>query len=204
MNTDEPTTGTWIETYSGKRVDVENPDPATIEMGDIAHSLARVARFCGHSHTPGIWSVAQHSLVVERYVAEEGYGPRLRLLGLLHDAHEAYVGDRAAPQKRLLPQHLKWEDALQAAIWEAIDIAPPTLEEAHLIEHADRIALASEADWYMASGGGGWEIGADPQPHLLWHFDQLTCSEAAMLFTRTLGHLLGEIRRRCATTSENG
>ena len=186
---------TWIETYTGKRIDFENPDPASIDFADISHALARISRFCGHTSCANIWSVALHSLVVERYLAENDGEARLRLLGLLHDAHEAYVGDRGSPQKGFLPKHVEWENALQRAIWEALEIAPPTAEEAHLVKYADLISLATEADSFMPSGGRGWNIGADPQPNLLWHLDGMAPNEAAILFTRTLGHLLDEVRR---------
>lgn len=82
----------WVLTASGRRVDLLDPDPATIAPADIAHALARLQRFNGHGRHG--WSVANHSMLVADMM------PRpWRLWGLLHDAHEAYLGDVTSPVK---------------------------------------------------------------------------------------------------------
>ena len=73
----------WIITASGKRFYLRRPTPADIDAGDVAHALAHICRFNGH--TREFYSVAQHSILVSRLLPDE-----LKLAGLLHDAAEAY------------------------------------------------------------------------------------------------------------------
>ena len=147
----------WKETYTGRRVDFTNPDPDSICIEDIAHSLARTCRYGGHCHTEGIWSVAEHSLVVEYYLDEHFRIYRLRLLGLLHDATEAYIGDLPPMAKELLPEYQRWEANCERAILKAFIIWPHGLGERERVKEADRAALAAEAAAFMASKGVDWE-----------------------------------------------
>lgn len=87
------TVTTWIQTRSGKAFDLLRPLASAIELDDIAHSLSMLCRFVGH--TPHFYSVAEHSVYVSRCVPK-----RFRRAALLHDAHEAYVGDLSSPLKR--------------------------------------------------------------------------------------------------------
>jgi hypothetical protein len=73
-------------------------DAITAEIGEVAHSLSRICRFNGH--TEATYSVAQHSLLVAQVVAETH--PDLAVVALLHDAHEAFLGDLSRPIKQLL------------------------------------------------------------------------------------------------------
>lgn len=84
-----------ITTCSGKSIDLFNPNPDQIDINDIAHNLSQINRFNGGTKWP--YSVAQHSVIVSRIVH-----PKFALLGLLHDAAEAYTGDISAPIKCLL------------------------------------------------------------------------------------------------------
>jgi 5'-deoxynucleotidase YfbR-like HD superfamily hydrolase len=104
---------------SGRRLDLLEPSPLDIEIGDIAHGLARVARWNGQTKGAHAFSVAQHSVLVERLVAE--LSPRLsreaRLMALLHDAPEYVVGDLISPFKAAVGINYKaLEERLQAAI----------------------------------------------------------------------------------------
>lgn len=86
-----------IKTHSGQWFDYDNP---TVNLGDIAHALAFTCRYGGH--IPVFYSVAEHSLVVSHQL-ERVYGDSaLALSGLLHDAHEAYIGDVVGPFKSRL------------------------------------------------------------------------------------------------------
>ena len=80
----------WQRMLSGRRLDLLDPSPLDVEIEDIAHGLARVARWNGQTHGPHIFSVAQHSLLVEALAGAEK--PDLpatgRLVALLHDAPE--------------------------------------------------------------------------------------------------------------------
>ncbi len=90
----------WIQTASGRAVDLLNPDPQAFLWSDVADSLAKICRFNGHSCA--FYSVAQHSCFVHDLLPPEE--PRLRLQGLLHDAHEAFIGDLTSPMKAALTQ----------------------------------------------------------------------------------------------------
>jgi hypothetical protein len=82
-----------IVTYTGRMIEPLNPDPAEIDILDIAHALSNQCRFTGH--TSEFYSVAQHSVLVSRYC-----DPDDALWGLLHDASEAYLSDICRPVKR--------------------------------------------------------------------------------------------------------
>jgi 5'-deoxynucleotidase YfbR-like HD superfamily hydrolase len=104
---------------SGRRLDLLEPSPLDIEIADIAHGLARVARWNGQTKGPHAFSVAQHSVLVERLVAD--LSPRIsreaRLMALLHDAPEYVVGDLISPFKAAIGFSYKdLELKLQAAI----------------------------------------------------------------------------------------
>jgi len=109
----------WQRMLSGRRLDLLEPSPLDIEIADIAHGLARVARWNGQTKGAHAFSVAQHSVLVERLVGD--LCPRLtreaRLMALLHDAPEYVVGDLISPFKAAVGINYKaLEERLQAAI----------------------------------------------------------------------------------------
>ncbi|MBN9545069.1 MAG: HD family hydrolase [Alphaproteobacteria bacterium] len=109
----------WQRMLSGRRLDLLEPSPLDIEIEDIAHGLARVARWNGQTKGLHAFSVAQHSVLVERLVAD--LSPRLsreaRLMALLHDAPEYVVGDLISPFKTAIGVNYKdLELKLQSAI----------------------------------------------------------------------------------------
>src|SRR5205085_11370406 len=91
----------WQRMLSGRRLDLLDPSPLDIEIADIAHGLARVARWNGQTRGAHPFSVAQHCLVVERLVQElqPGLARAHRLAALLHDAPEYVIGDLISPFK---------------------------------------------------------------------------------------------------------
>ena len=104
---------------SGRRLDLLNPSPFDIEITDIAHGLARVARWNGQTLGEHAFSVAQHSVVVEEVCAhlEPGLKPRWRLAALLHDAPEYVIGDMISPFKAALGfDYRSFERGLETAI----------------------------------------------------------------------------------------
>ena len=94
----------WQRMLSGRRLDILNPSPLDIEIEDIAHGLARVSRWNGQTRGKHSFSVAQHSVIVERLV--RGNAPKLDqkwyLAALLHDAPEYVIGDMITPFKHVL------------------------------------------------------------------------------------------------------
>ncbi len=96
----------WNQTFTGLRYDLECPDPTSITIQDVAHALSQINRFTGHSRFP--YSVAQHSVLGARQLSHEGHTEGVQREFLLHDAHEAHIGDVASPIKRCLG--LAWGD----------------------------------------------------------------------------------------------
>ena len=132
----------WQRMLSGRRLDLLDPSPLDIEIEDIAHGLARVARWNGQTVGANIYSVAQHCLLVEALARARV--PRLdaarRLAVLLHDAPEYVIGDMISPFKVVIGDAYKAvERRLLAAIHLRFGLqaqSPPELEQ--LIKAADR------------------------------------------------------------------
>lgn len=109
----------WQRMLSGRRLDLLDPSPLDIEIEDIAHGLSRVARWNGQTQGPHPFSVAEHSLLVERILRLlcPQASAALRLATLLHDAPEYVVGDLISPFKAAVGAAYKpLENRLQAAV----------------------------------------------------------------------------------------
>jgi uncharacterized protein len=139
----------WQRMLSGRRLDLLDPSALDIEIEDIAHGLARVARWNGQTSGPHIFSVAQHSLLVEALARARV--PRLdrarRLAVLLHDAPEYVIGDMISPFKAVIGDAYKViERRLLAAIHRRFGLpVKSTAELDQLIKIADRQAAYLEA-----------------------------------------------------------
>lgn len=148
----------WQRMLSGRRLDLLDPDPADIEIEDIAHGLARVARWNGQTLGPHAFSVAQHSLVVEEIAGgrDRAWPPRWRLAALLHDAPEYVVGDLISPFKNAIGLDYKQlEQRLLAAIHARFGLPVDLPAEVQTeIKACDRIAA-----FYEATRLAGFEVG---------------------------------------------
>lgn len=139
----------WQRMLSGRRLDLLDPSPLDVEIGDIAHGLARVARWNGQTSGAHIFSVAQHSLLVEeiaRRLAPDASDETL-LAVLLHDAAEYVIGDVISPLKAVLGgEYGAVEDRLMRAVRIRFGL-PATPSEAviRLTKRADRTAAFLEA-----------------------------------------------------------
>ena len=139
----------WQRMLSGRRLDLLDPSPLDIEIEDIAHGLARVARWNGQTLGPEIYSVAQHSLLVEaiaNHLDAHLTGP-VRLAILLHDGPEYVIGDIISPLKAVIGEAYQGVEArLLAAIHLRFGL-PAQLGGAfkRLAKRADRIAAFLEA-----------------------------------------------------------
>jgi uncharacterized protein len=139
----------WQRMLSGRRLDLLDPSALDVEIEDIAHGLARVARWNGQTEGAHIFSVAQHALLVEALARSKM--PRLdaagRLAVLLHDAPEYVIGDMISPFKAVIGDSYKAvERRLLAAIYLRFGLPaklPETLQS--LIKTADRAAAYLEA-----------------------------------------------------------
>lgn len=139
----------WQRMLSGRRLDLLDPSPMDIEIEDIAHGLARVARWNGQTLGEHPMSVAQHSVVVEEIVAhlEPAIDARWRLAALLHDAAEYVIGDMISPFKAALGlDYQAFEDRLGAAIHIRFGLPARTPAKVKtLIKAADRACAFFEA-----------------------------------------------------------
>lgn len=109
----------WQRMLSGRRLDLLDPTPMDIEIADIAHGLAFVARWNGQTQGDFAYSVAEHSLLVETLFAriDPATPAKWRLAALLHDAPEYVIGDMISPVKAAVgPGYGALDDRLTAAI----------------------------------------------------------------------------------------
>ncbi len=147
----------WQRMLSGRRLDLLDPSALDIEIEDIAHGLARVARWNGQTKGAHIYSVAQHSLLVEALARARV--PRLdrsrRLSVLLHDAPEYVIGDMISPFKAVIGDAYKAvERRLLAAIHRRFGLPAKSASELEeLIKIADR-----EAAYFEATRLAGFDV----------------------------------------------
>jgi uncharacterized protein len=138
----------WQRMLSGRRLDLLDPSPLDVEIADIAHGLARVARWNGQTAGAHIYSVAQHSLLVETIARGNARLDRhRRLAALLHDAPEYVIGDMISPFKAVIGDAYQ---AVEARLLAAIHLRfglPVKLSDdlVALIKRADRAAAHLEA-----------------------------------------------------------
>ncbi|MGG7518876.1 HD family hydrolase [Allorhizobium undicola] len=134
---------------SGRRLDLLDPSPLDVELSDIAHGLARVARWNGQTHGDHAFSVAQHCVVVEEIFTATNprAGAEERMMTLLHDAPEYVIGDMISPFKAVVGGGYKTvEKRLEAAIHLRFGLpSHPSATLKSLIKKADCIAAFFEA-----------------------------------------------------------
>lgn len=139
--------GDWIQTFSGKKFYPLDPRPEDICFEDIAHALALICRYNGHSRE--FYSVAEHS--VRMSLSDLPGSPQWRLM---HDAAEAYLCDIPKPVKRDLPGYKMAEDALLKVIGERFNLG---LYDHDAIGIADMVMLATEKRDVLTPGSP-WEL----------------------------------------------
>jgi hypothetical protein len=185
--------GPAMQTFSGRPFYLLDPRPDEVCLFDIAAHLAKINRFSGATRAP--YSVAQHCVLVSQVVP-----PSMALMGLLHDAGEAYTNDISRPMKRALERIAPGIVAevcgdIDRAIWLRFGIAPETVAAAHdAIKLADNIACSTERrDLLCDPVGFSW--GEMPKPlaariepwsaakaeaMFLWRFRQLAPQQFAL------------------------
>lgn len=141
---DHPAQTGMIRTVSGKYIDLLSPQPESICVEDIAHALSFINRFGGHTATP--YSVGEHSIGVSNMLMRSFGESRLALLGLLHDAAEAYLGDMVRPLKEQMEAYRSAETKMELVIARAL--IPPRgsedLPRHQLVKSADRTIISFE------------------------------------------------------------
>lgn len=147
----------WQKMLSGRRLDLLDPTPMDIEIEDIAHGLSFVARWNGQTKGDYAYSVAEHSLLVERLFARlaPGAPAKWRLAALLHDAPEYVIGDMISPVKAAVgTQYEDLDTRLTAAIHLRFGL-PATIPVIikRQIKRADKISA-----WMEATSIAGFDL----------------------------------------------
>jgi len=134
-----------IITYSGKLIDVFNPDISQISIFDIAMSLSRQERFNGHSRKR--IDVAQHSVMVSKFCEDPKWG-------LMHDTAEGYLGDIVRPIKGFLPEYKKLEFSMEESIAGKYNLPLPIPS---CVKETDSKMLLTEKKWFKPNAYNGEE-----------------------------------------------
>ena len=144
----------WIQTFTGRRFAPLAPDPAEVDILDIAHSLSLLCRFNGHCGR--FYCVADHSVRVSRLLPDEH-----ALAGLLHDAGEAYVSDLPRPVKHQVPAFDGIEDGVLRVVFGRFGLPLP-YDDA--VRRADDQLLATEMRDLMTPAPEPWPLREAPLP----------------------------------------
>lgn len=157
---------TWTETFSGVKIDLGNYtiEPNLILVEDIAHSLSLQCRFNGHTNE--FYSVAEHSVYVaelaDMYMQRQGNGiadPKILLTALLHDAHEAYLGDVISPVKAVLgTSYSLLEDRINRVIEDRFGIEFLDPETRRIVAGCDLAMLKRERQVLYRASGWSWQL----------------------------------------------
>ena len=134
--------GPWIQTFSGWRFFVLNPEPQDVFLMDLAHALSLICRFTGH--TRRFYSVAQHSVLASFHVP-----PVYALEALLHDASEAYLCDVSRPVKPYLHNYREIESNLMRVIAERFKFFLPIHAEVDAVDV--RLLMTERRDLLLGS-----------------------------------------------------
>ncbi len=178
--------GGWLQTYTGRRMFPYDPKIDEIVIEDIAHSLSLLNRFAGHTRVA--FSVAQHS-----YLVAEHCPPVYQLLGLLHDAAEAYLMDLPSPVKNdsSMADYRLLEARVQAVIFKAFGVAtPPHAAQGMppVVAHIDARMLATEARDLLGPPPEPWLWLPDPYPEVI---QPVSAQEAEKEFLRAFAQYGG-------------
>ena len=159
----------WMQTNTGKKFDLTSPNPRLVDFEhDVAPALGKLARFVGQTDCDLGYSVAQHCVLGAETLHDLTGSNRLASLFLLHDAHEAYIGDISQPFVAFMnEQYPKYffggklgdlKAALDAAIHTAAGVPPPDYDEMLTIKYhdvsmmnAERLALLPRMEWSLTS-----------------------------------------------------
>lgn len=166
---------TWLLTSTGRCMDLRLADPAAITIEDVAHHLALLNRFTGATSRP--YSVAEHSVHVMTLMRDEMgiEHPRALLAGLLHDAHEAYIGDLSTPLKAALDAEdaaRNWRQVVwrvRAQVQARFGVHAASIGWHRAIRVADLRMLATERRDLMPRSGPDWPALEDiAASHDIW------------------------------------
>ncbi len=193
----------WQRMLSGRRLDLLDPSPLDIEIEDIAHGLARVARWNGQTRGDHAFSVAQHSVLVEAFVSDlwPTTSAADRLGALLHDAPEYVIGDMISPFKTALGvDYRQFEGRLDTAIRLRFGLSPRMTDDIKVrVKQADQSAA-----FYEATRLAGFDIDealtffGPPPPGAAPDMTPLSANDAQALFLRRFEILMAEVDTEAA------
>ena len=161
-------------THSGRRIDLPSPQRGQVHIVDVAVQLSRIPRFVGATLEP--WNVAAHSLHCSALAEADGASLQAQLAALLHDAHEAYMGDIPSPFKQAVMAEAgsMWcplklaEDKLQVAVLHQLGSLDCYEANRAAVKHWDLVSLATERKYLMhaAAMDAPWPMlaGIEPAP----------------------------------------
>ena len=169
----------FIQSRSGRYINLLEPDSGLFCIEDIAHALSHICRFCGHSRE--FYSVAQHSVLTSRLVPEDD-----AMAALLHDAAEAYIGDITTHLKRLLPDYQVIEQRMESAVFAKFGVAYPLPKS---VKHADLVMLATERRDLMTVDESSWWAGIEGITPASFQISPESPDKAKQSFLERFGHL---------------
>lgn len=180
----------WMATYMKPRGFV-NPlslDPNDILFSDIAHALSNICRFNGHCRE--FYSVAQHSVNIAEWLKQRGASTETQLVGLFHDASEAYLGDVIRPLKAtgLFSEYCRLEKIVQMKIYDKF--CRGFIHDLRLLKQADDEILVHEGSQLFDVDANEWRL---KQPTSTFRIKPVDPRSACVLFTH-LYHDLSFLR----------
>lgn len=149
--------GNWMQTFTGRQFWPLDPDPAAIDIVDIAHSLALTCRYAGH--VKRFYSVAEHLVLMAMHVSLPA-----QKWALLHDASEAYLVDVPRPVKPALTNYRVIEARVMSAVCERFGLIgdmPAEVKDADdriLVDERAALMAPCEADWNLRGPALGVHI----------------------------------------------
>ena len=176
-----------ISTINHIRFDPTKPSYEVIEIEDIAHALSYITRANGHFNK--FFSVARHCINCAEEAKMRGYGERVQLLCLLHDAAEAYIGDMTRPLKLRIPEFSKIEKEYQNIIFSKY-LGELTQEEIRLTREIDDAMLYNEFLRY----NGEKLLEYEPKIHIDLDATVKSIDETKAEFSAKFNELFGAVK----------
>lgn len=184
----------WMQTYTGKQFFPHDPTPESICLEDIAHGLSQICRYGGQSLH--FYSVAQHCCMVSDFLPL-----KWKLLGLMHDAAEAYVGDMVRSIKHApgMESYRAIEKSIEAVIFKKFGLDWATPEDMAIVKQYDIRALCTERLFIVSAPPATWSQNGDAFP--ISHLDPWTPKYAEWAFKKRYEWTLEQDLSYCDRTS---